>query len=75
MSQSKQEIIKWYIYDPLDYQRAIGATLSPNRCAFSCRYTKQWGGKQCSRKPKETIEGYGWCRQHAERIRRRLNGR
>jgi hypothetical protein len=62
----------WIVYEPLDYQKSIGWKLSPDSCAYKIYERDGVYPHQCSRKPKETIEGYGFCTQHAKLVRKRL---
>lgn len=44
----------------------------------TCAYAVADGGRlvtfhQCTRRPTETIDGYGFCRQHAAMVRQRLH--
>ena len=62
--------ITQFVYEPLDYQRAIGWGRSLGRCAYEV-YERGWP-RQCERKPTKEIEGYGFCTQHAKMVADRL---
>jgi hypothetical protein len=59
------------IYEPLDYQKAAGAKRNPDKCAYQVYWRDGVYPHQCSRNPKHTIEGYGFCTQHTNMIRKR----
>ena len=42
---------------------------NPAYCRYGVRQHHGWGDAQCSRKPVEELGGFGFCRQHAKRIR------
>ena len=65
--------IEWLIFEPLDYHKAIGAKRSPDRCAYKIYERDGVIPHQCSRLPKETVEGYGFCTQHAKMVREYLD--
>lgn len=59
----------WHVYKPLDHHEAMGSTLQTDYCAHNVYYRDGVVPHQCSRKPKETIQGYGFCTQHAKMVR------
>lgn len=66
--------IEWIIYEPLDYHKAIGAKRVADRCAYKIYERDGVIPHQCSRRPKETVAGYGFCTQHAKMARDYLEG-
>jgi len=67
----KPKDITWFIYRPLKWQEALGYRRHENYCSYRV-VEKRLGLRQCSRKPKETIEGYGFCTAHARKVRDEL---
>lgn len=60
---------EWYLWTPLWPHERVDLNC--------CRASVPDGGRsvtfhQCPRKPTEAIEGYGFCRQHAKKIRAKM---
>lgn len=60
--------IKSYVYNPVKWQRDLGYTVNFDRCRYGI-YGFRGLDHQCGRKPSETIQGYGFCWQHAAMVR------
>lgn len=65
------EVLRWWVYEPIDWQRSISYREDMERCRASVPgrgviFT------QCGRKPKGFILGIGFCTQHAKKIRAAL---
>jgi len=66
--------IDFWVYNPSE--RDLGHRFARRVDKSLCRYQVYdqggWHSYQCSRKPTRTIQGYGFCTQHAKIIERRL---
>jgi len=62
---SKTEFEKYFVY-PGTYH--AWRKRDPERCAY-CMRRVNWRGEQCQHKPTVMIMGYGFCAQHARKIR------
>jgi hypothetical protein len=66
------EAIRWMLwtphwsYDRVDEQRCRASVSDGPRDVVM---------RQCSRRVAEEIGGYGWCLQHADQLRQRMEGR
>lgn len=58
--------ISWYVYKPSEWQKANGFSVDEERCRFRVHADFGVGFRQCVRKAKHTVEGYGFCTQHAK---------
>lgn len=72
MSRTPDIIVGRQCYEPLAPQLREGRTIDPVRCQHRVPDNPGVGFSQCSRKPVETIEGHGFCRQHAAKVRQAL---
>lgn len=70
--ETLKQRIEWYIYEPLDQAKAMGARLSRKRCSMNVPEGRYGLPGQCLRKPKIMIEGYGFCTQHAKIVQKHL---
>jgi len=62
--------IELYIYVPEPEESWLrGNSIDVEQCRYRLF---EWHAHQCSRKPTRTIQGYGFCTQHAKIIERRL---
>lgn len=65
--------IKWFVYEPLDWQKRVGYTVRKDNCRAQVHEAgRSVMFRQCMRKPTEIIDGYGFCKQHAKIIRENL---
>ena len=71
MAKTLREVVEWRVYEPLDWEAKMGYRRDPKWCAHQV-HTGIVGFRQCGKQPAETIEGYGFCRQHAKMVRERL---
>ena len=60
--------INWYVWKLSKSDEYLGLTLYPNDCRYSVPNDFGVGFHQCQRLPKVTIDGYGFCTQHAKII-------
>lgn len=58
--------ITYWVYAPHATARA---PRDPARCSADVANAGTVTFRQCSRRAQETIEGYGWCAQHAAQVR------
>lgn len=67
----ERDPIRWFLYK---VHNTFGdAAVDFGRCRYSVHDTgRSVGFHQCSFKPKELIEGYGFCTRHAEEVRQGL---
>ncbi|MCG3207180.1 MAG: hypothetical protein FOGNACKC_00780 [Anaerolineae bacterium] len=61
-----------YVYQPLDWQQRIGYKSDPKACRHDAWDDRLGRVQQCSRKPKHMIGGFGFCAQHAKRVREKI---
>lgn len=58
---------------PWVYRQDLNDPWSDEVDGGRCQYRLfEWHAYQCSRKPKEIIDGYGFCTQHARMLKARL---
>jgi hypothetical protein len=62
--------LTWCLYNTA--RRRAGASVQPDHCRAEVYDGAVVAFHQCRRRPVETILGYGFCRQHATKIRRWL---
>jgi len=75
MTKRLSNEIKWFCYNPIDWQRRIGYGVLTGE--DDCRASVADGGRsvgfhQCGVWAKETIGGLRFCARHAKRLRKRL---
>jgi len=65
--QSKWETVEWYLWEPIP---KWGATLDEARCRYGVTEAPHYiRSRQCARKAVKTVGGYGFCKQHARKVR------
>jgi len=63
--------IEWCMY-VADTSRSFSKPVDNTRCRYAVWPKESWHKRQCSRKPKMEIEGYGLCKQHGVMVCERL---
>ena len=64
--------ISQYVYEPVEYEKQLGYRRNAEWCAAGVPKEHWVGDRQCMRKPKEEIQGYKFCAQHAKLIKNHL---
>lgn len=61
--------LRWHVYEPINWQTELGYRRHPDYCAHGVpEEGRGVGFRQCQRKPKVTIEGFGFCAQHGREV-------
>ena len=68
MATINRSDVFWDLYRPRTLRKGITIPTNEDNCRFKIPVR----GHQCTRKPVETIDDYGFCTQHAKIIRERL---
>lgn len=68
MTKTVEEVMSWHTFKPHGW----GERFSKDQCAHPVHDTYGVGFHQCGFKPKETIEGYGFCKRHATAVKEAL---
>ena len=55
------------IYEPLGWQKTVGYTVSPYRCAASV-HDSHHGLRQCGNKGTRNVDGHSLCAKHAKMV-------
>jgi len=66
MTTITNDILYIYRHDPNDL---FSNHVDMERCRYKLF---EWHAHQCSRKPTRTIQGHGFCTQHAKMVEKRL---
>jgi len=57
-----------YIWVPSRWERANGFAVSEEHCRYMVHH-KYVGFRQCQRKTTAIIQDYGFCKQHAKKVK------
>lgn len=67
--------IEWYVWKPSRGQVGFGFGVDIACCRYSVPEEFGIGFRQCTRKRKVIIQGYGFCTQHSKKVNKGLSGK
>lgn len=70
MESKRERIISWWLYSPGKGRYDI--PVDPECCRAEVWGADSYRPHQCSRKATQAVEGYGACKQHAQKLQERL---